>query len=107
MTTQCNWPIGNGQSLTFNVYDKNEGWKSLAGLYIFSYKASDGTWFPLYIGQTDDFSSRLPSHERLDEAVQLGATHIHALVESQQLQRDQIEKSLIQYLQPPMNQQHR
>jgi hypothetical protein len=102
----CNWPIGNNQIVEFTIYPKNEGWKHVAGIYIFSYHIPSG-WVPLYVGQTDDFAKRPSVHERLDEAVQLGATHIHARVVPLQADRDRMEKALIAALQPPMNTQHR
>lgn len=37
-------------------------------------------WRVLYVRQTDDFSSRLPSHEKWGVAIRRGATHIHTLV---------------------------
>ncbi|MBD2566779.1 hypothetical protein [Anabaena lutea] len=64
-------------------------------------------WYPLYVGQTDDFSSRLPNHERLPQAIQRGATHIHVAIITQQRQRDILEKMLIPYLQPPLNDHYR
>jgi hypothetical protein len=103
----CNWPLGNGNTLEFTIYDRNEGWNSVGGLYIFSFMAKNGRWTALYIGQTNDFSIRLPSHERLNEAVQRGATHIHALTVPQQKNRDAWESLLIQHIQPPMNEQLR
>jgi hypothetical protein len=103
----CSWPLGNGESLDFTVYDQNEGWNKVAGLYIFSYLGTNGLWQALYVGQTDDFSSRLPSHEKLNEAVRRGATHIHALVVSQAASRDKWEQMLIQNPQPPLNVQLR
>jgi hypothetical protein len=99
----CKWPIGNNQTLDFIVYDTNTLWNEFAGLYIFAYLSGE-YWHALYVGQTTDFSSRLPSHERWDEAVQKGATHIHALLVPQAANRDKVEKMLIQNLQPPMNQ---
>ena len=80
---------------------------SVAGLYIFSYQVANGSWKALYVGQTDDFSSRLPSHPRLGEAVRTGATHIHAVSVPAQSNRDLWEAQLIQYLQPPLNTHHR
>ena len=105
MNQTCSWPIGNGESLTFTVYDQNKNWNKIAGLYIFSYMGVNGSWLPLYVGQTDDFAARLPTHERLNEAVRLGATHIHTLVVSKQIERNNLEKRLIQHLQPNLNQQ--
>lgn len=101
----CNWPLGNGSHLEFTIYDRNEGWNKVAGLYIFSFQESAGSWRALYVGQTNDFSARLPSHERLNEAVQRGATHIHALVVPQQQNQDAWESLLIRHLQPPLNDQ--
>jgi predicted GIY-YIG superfamily endonuclease len=103
--SKCNWPIDSTQSLGFEIYDFNTTWNSVAGLYIFTYQATDGHWYALYVGQTDDFSIRLPNHESKSEAIRRGATHVHALVVSQQKDRDYYEEKLVQYLQPPMNKQ--
>jgi excinuclease UvrABC nuclease subunit len=103
----CKWPLNNIESLEFTIYDSNQNWNKVAGLYIFSYQTINGTWFPLYVGETDDFSSRLPSHERLNEAIQHGATHIHALTVPLETDRVKWEKALIQHLQPPMNIEYR
>jgi hypothetical protein len=102
MANTCKWPLGNGQLLEFTIYDSNENWRAAAGLYIFASLTKDG-WYPLYIGQADDFSSRLPNHERLEEAVRLGATHIHAVVVPHAANRDKWERMLIQNFRPPMN----
>ena len=103
----CNWPLGNGEVLECTIYDSSATWNRVAGLYIFAYHTDQTHWRALYVGQTDDFSSRIPSHDRWDEAVRLGATHIHALVVSQVANRDKWEKMLVQNLQPRMNVQNR
>jgi predicted GIY-YIG superfamily endonuclease len=105
-TGTCDWPIANGTNVTFDIYDKNEGWNHIAGLYIFSYKSPTG-WIALYVGQTDDFATRIPDHERINEAGRLGATHIHATVVATQVERNRLEVALIEHLQPAMNTQHR
>lgn len=103
---KCKWLLGNGQHLEFTIYDVNASWNEVAGLYIFSY--FDGTyWRALYVGQTVGFSSRFSNHDRLDEAVRRGTTHIHALVVPQAANRDTWEQLLIANLQPPMNEHHR
>lgn len=102
----CKWPLGNGQTLEFTVYDSNTRWNKVGGLYIFAYNDKQ-YWRALYVGQADDFSTRMPNHDRLDEAVQQGATHIHAVSVALAANRDKWEKMLIQHLQPPMNVQHR
>ena len=101
-----NWPLGNGQTLEFTVYGSSTTWNKKAGLYIFTYLTQQG-WTPVYVGQTDDFSARLPNHERWDEAVRLGATHVHAVVVPLQANRDLWERMLIRNLQPRLNDQLR
>lgn len=104
----CSWPLGNGQVLDCVIYDPHgTTWNRVAGLYIFTYRLNATQWHALYVGQTDDFSSRLLSHERWYEANQLGATHIHAAVVPMAANRDKLEKMLIQHLQPSMNVQAR
>lgn len=107
MATQVDWPLGGGETLQFDVYDRNLGWNEVPGLYIFSHEQSPGSWRAVYVGQAESFQNRLPNHERLHEAVRLGATHIHARVVPEKLLRDQWERRLIKTLQPPLNTQHR
>lgn len=104
--SSCNWPIGPTQSLSFEVYTQNQNWNSLPGLYIFA-RPSGAKWSAIYVGQADNFATRLPSHGRLSEAVQLGVTQIHTLVVYSKPERDRLERLLIQWLQPPLNKQHR
>ena len=101
------WPLGNGQSLRFTIYTINAvTWNEVPGLYIFTYDNGQ-YWKPLYIGQAEDFRKRMASHERFEEAVLNGATHIHAVVVEQSANRDTWEKLLISAHQPPMNVQYR
>jgi hypothetical protein len=100
----CKWPLSNGEFLEFNVYGPNTQWNKVGGLYIFTQDCG-AYWRALYVGKTDDFSSRLPSHERWDEAGRNGATHIHAKVVSQAANRDTWERQLIAHLQPQLNDQ--
>lgn len=103
---QCSWPLGNNKSLVFNVYDpQTTTWSEASGLYIFAYQNDASQWYPLYVGQTDNFSSRIPNHERWDEAARHGATHVHALVVPQAANRDTLERRLIVHLQPLLNDQ--
>jgi len=102
----CSWPLSGGRTVDFIIYPKNDGWYHVAGVYIFSYLTPSG-WVALYVGKTDDFAKRPATHERLDEAIRLGATHIHAKVVALQEDRDLLEQALIASLAPPMNKQHR
>lgn len=95
----------NSQTIEFQVLDLQAQWNPVPGIYIFC-KVENGIWHPLYIGQTDNFSDRLPNHERRQEAIRSGASHIHARVVQNAAERDQIEKILIQTYNPPLNTQH-
>lgn len=106
MTAITHWSLGNGESIPFEIYGRNDGWNDVPGLYIFSFIRA-GCWRALYIGQAASFQERLPNHERLEEAVRNGATHIHVMVVGQQAKRNVWERMLIQTHQPPLNTQHR
>lgn len=91
----------------FTVLQKQASWHDVAGIYIFCGITPQNQWKPYYIGQADSFLNRIPNHERWDEAVQLGATHVHAMVVSEAVNRDAIEQALIRSFQPVLNTQHR
>lgn len=103
----CTWPLGNGQTLDFTIYNHSDNWNNVAGLYIFARKIDETHWSALYVGQTNDFSSRIPCHDQWDSAVRSGATHVHAAVVPQQTSRDTLEQRLIAYLRPSMNEQYK
>jgi len=104
----CTWPLSNNETLEFTIYDPSSTtWSKVAGLYIFTYHSDTTHWEPLYVGQAEDFSDRIPRHEKWNSAVQLGATHVHALAVPLEANREKWEKMLIHHLQPPLNQQLR
>ena len=94
----------------FDICLQDGLWRATSGLYIFAAPTKDhqstGSWLALYVGQTSDFSTRIPNHERWQEALQLGATHVHARDETASVVLDKMEEGLIQIYQPPMNVQH-
>jgi excinuclease UvrABC nuclease subunit len=87
----------------FSVHQHGENWNAVAGLYIFAAMNSEGRWFPLYVGQAESLAERIPTHERWQEAVRLGATHVHARVVANGMMRDSLETELIQVFQPRLN----
>jgi excinuclease UvrABC nuclease subunit len=91
----------------FSVHQHNENWNNVGGIYIFTGLTQQNQWAPLYIGQTDSLSNRIPQHEQWTPAVRLGATHVHVMTVSQQAMRDKIEKELIQNFQPRLNTHHK
>jgi len=90
----------------FTVYNHAAQWNKIAGIYIFAGLNQVRQWVPYYVGQTDNFQDRIPSHEKWEKAQSLGATHVHVLVVQQESQRDNLEKQLIQAFRPSLNVQH-
>jgi hypothetical protein len=97
------WPFGKEDSLEFTIHDANAAWSPAAGVYIFAFAADPAHWCALYVGQTDNFRARIPNHELWAQAVQLGATHVHALEVRRANIRDIFERGLIESLKPMMN----
>lgn len=91
----------------FTVFDPGTAlWSDVAGLYIFAgHNLTRDAWLAKYIGQTSSFANRLPGHEQWLPAVGLGATHVHLRVEPVAATRLRIERELITYYRPPLNQQ--
>lgn len=89
----------------FGVFSKEGDWPAKPGLYVFAGFWS-GQWYPQYLGQTGSFDTRLPTHEKWSESVQLGATHVHVKIVHTKHERDAIEAELIQAYKPPLNKQH-
>ena len=94
----CNWG-----GYEFQICDPNLPWHDVPGLYIFAKRGTPGYWNALYVGRTESFRDRLTGHERWTEAVALGATHVHAMVEYSGLQRIDVESRLIATFRPPLN----
>ncbi len=94
----------NWQGHTFSVHNHEANWADVPGIYIFSgFNQQRQQWIPLYIGQAESFKNRLSSHERWAEARKHGATHVHAMRLTQQTERNNVEKQLIQSFQPRLN----
>jgi excinuclease UvrABC nuclease subunit len=87
----------------FHVDHHGAAWNDVPGIYIFCGINAQNQWAPLYIGQAESFAARLPTHERWQEATQLGATHVHAIVVPQANTRQALEAQLIQAYQPRLN----
>lgn len=81
-------------------------WNDVGGVYIFGGFDPQNGWWPLYVGETGSFRSRMPCHERWAEAVGLGATHVLAMTVPA-VTRAMVERELISEYQPPLNVQHR
>lgn len=93
----------------FNSYDPTQtNWNDVPGIYIFAGMSADGRWWRAkYVGQTSSFITRLGpelnNHERWPEAIREGATHVHARVVQNQIERRSLELMLIETYNPPLN----
>ena len=91
-------------SREFLVYQAGQvTWHGVPGLYVFVRLDPVHGWVPLYVGQSENLSSRLSSHPKWPEAARMGATHIHARVETSQEERLRFENQLIAAYQPWLN----
>ena len=77
-----------------------------SGNYMFVRPTNAG-WQPVYIGIADNLRNRLSGHERLAEAIALGATHVMAHTQKNLTARVLEEKDLIEFWNPLLNSQHR
>lgn len=91
----------------FFVYGPDINWYDKPGVYIFAFRNTENKWYGLYVGQADSFKDRLPYHERWEEAVRRGATHIHARVETNSDTREMLEEVLLAKYPFPMSVQRR
>ena len=98
-------------SFKFTVYDPDDDWPEVGGLYVFAHLRKDcqevRPWQPVYVGRTKNFGNRLPTHKKWPEAQKRGATHIHIRIEKKKHVRRRIEKKLIDLYQPVLNVQNR
>ena len=76
------WPGQSGKQYSYEVHPIEDSFQALAGNYIYAKQAEDGSWIPLYIAQTRGLHQRLEGHVRMEDVIQLGATHIHVHYDS-------------------------
>ena len=72
------WPGQSGKEYQFEIFPMDATFKALPGVYVYAKQLSDGDWSPVYISQTRDLHQRLEGHVTLQDAIEHGATHIHA-----------------------------
>lgn len=96
----------SGASFQFEEYAMNTTWNDVPVIYMFAYRTITH-WQVLYIGECQSAKTRLPCHERWDEAVRGGATHVLARVAPVNTEaRQREERDLIASHKPTMNTHH-
>ena len=73
-----NWLGQSGKNYPYTIYALDAPFQTSAGNFIYARQAEDGSWVPIYIAQTRNLSQRLEGHVSLEDALQQGATHLHA-----------------------------
>lgn len=92
-----------GWVIDFEVRIKASFWPTQGGVYVFCRQTGANEFKALYVGQTENFQQRMATHERWDDALRRGATHVLAAAYERSGDRNVIESALIGQLQPPMN----
>jgi len=72
------WPGQSGEEYAYTVYPIDTQFEMGPGNFIYAGQAADGGWVPIYIAQTRSLGQRLEGHVTVADAIQKGATHIHA-----------------------------
>jgi hypothetical protein len=110
-TPRLFWKGASGATYEFEHFAlQNVTFNPKAGVYIFCKQGTDGLWYSVYVGETDNFRRRLAdelsSHHRINDITRAGATHICALVVPGDVAaRLAIETDLRHSLNPPCNRQ--
>lgn len=84
----------SGNSYEFTVYEKGTEFNSVGGVYCVT-KIIDNIHSLIYLGITNDLSSRFDNHHKEDCFVENGATHICIHRESSEDERSRIEKDIL------------
>jgi len=98
------WPGQSGKEYQYEIFPIETVFRPLPGNYIYARQDEDGNWVPLYVAQTRDMHQRLEGHEKLQDSLEAGATHIHAhYTTTGQASRCSEERDLIERWAPPCN----
>ncbi len=92
----------SGAQYSFEVYPWDTSFNAVGAVYLVLRKGNP-SFDLLYVGQTDDLSSRFDNHHKQPYFDRKGRTHIAVLVESSEARRLRIESDLIAKHQPSCN----
>ena len=102
------WPGQSGKTYRYWFLDRTGPINAVAGNYAFVMELANGSYRPVYFGETDDLQDCITSHERWNEAVRRGAKHVMGhTTPAGGLARCDEEMDLVQRWNPPLNVQYR
>ena len=79
-TTQVqtiHWTGNSGKKYKYWIHPIGWKFKGGPGNYAFTKETKNGTFVPIYFGETGDLSDRFDNHHKKQCILQHGATHIH------------------------------
>jgi hypothetical protein len=98
------WQGQSGKEYAYEIFPFDASFQPLPGNYIYAQQTEDGSWIPIYIAQTRDLHQRLEGHVKVEDAVNNGATHLHAhYCSAGQSARCTEERDLLERWQPVCN----
>lgn len=101
-----NWTGESGKEYPYTSYLINTEFPMSPGNFIYARQNEDGGWVPIYIAQTRNLGQRLEGRVSVNDAIQSGATHIHAHFDTVgQVARCNEERDLLLRWKPPCNEQ--
>lgn len=95
----------SGKSYTFNIYILNTDFKDRGGLYLFT-KYVNSEHDPIYLGQTQDLSSRFTNHHKEKCITKHGATHVSICRIENEKERIDAETDILGYYDFPCNERN-
>lgn len=87
------WEGESGRRYGYWIREIGTSFKDKPGNYIYAKETEPNRWRPIYIGQTGSLADRLADHEKEECALENGATHIHAHVNTGGEQARQAEET--------------
>ena len=98
------WKGASGQWYEHQIYSIYNAPYLSSVNYIFVERRYDGSCSAKYIGESEEFWNRFKNHEKLPDAIKLGANEVHVRISSSTKQvRLKIEEDLILGHNPPLN----
>lgn len=97
-----------GKTYVLPIYQPRAPWNAVPGIYMFLRPSGTrpGHWEFMYVGQATNLKARLQCHERWPSAALRGCTAIAAVPVWNDIERDALERDLIETLCPVMNTHH-
>jgi hypothetical protein len=98
------WAGASGREYTYWVFAVGTPFNVAPGNYVFAKATKLGAYSPIYVGETDDLSTRFGGHHKESCIEREGATHIHVHRSSENEKVRQAEEAdIVAKWNPPCN----